>query len=64
MTQEEKDRFLKEIKQMIQWSETGREWYINIQASDFDFSWECEDEEEYKQSFNYLIGQLLKDKEI
>lgn len=62
MTQEEKNRFLKEIKQMIV-VENG-EWSLNLEMSDFDLRCECRNLEEYKESFNYLVGQLLRDKTI
>ena len=62
MTQEEKDRFLKEIKQMIV-IENGQ-WSLNIEMSDFDLRHECRNLEEYKESFNYLVGQLMRDRTI
>ena len=62
MTQEEKDRFLKEIKQMIV-IENGN-WSLYIEMSDFDLRSECRNLEEYKESFNYLVGQLMRDKTI
>lgn len=63
MTNEEKERLLKEIKECIQFSDFGT-WYLQMEASDYEFKSECDSLEEYKQSTNYLIGQLLKDKDI
>jgi len=62
MTEQERLRFLKKIKQMI--VVEGNRWYLDICSSDFDLKWECSDLEDYKRSFNYLVGQLLRDKEI
>ena len=62
MTQEEKNRFLHDIKNMICVEDGG--WSLDICMTDFDLRSECRNLEEYKQSFNYLVGQLLRDKEI
>lgn len=65
MTAEEKDEFLRRIKQLVQFTEYGNEWYLDIQASDFDFRHECRSLEEYKkESFNYYMNKLLADKEL
>lgn len=64
MTEEERIKFLREIKEHILDGFDGRSWEINMCSSDFDLRHECRNLEEYKQSFNYLVGQLLRDKSI
>lgn len=51
------------LKEQINFTEF-HEWYLEIRGTDFDLRHECESLEEYKESMNYYIYKLLRDKEI